>query len=152
MMLKKLFVEKTDNTLVQFFRYVFVGGVAFLVDYGILMLLVELFGFYEIAANVISFIAGLAVNYALSTLWVFDESKVKNRMAEFIVFAVIGVIGMLINTGVLWLFTDIFTDINLFGHILPADKYYLIGKIAATGVSFIWNFVARKVILFSKKK
>lgn len=152
MMLKKLFVEKTDNTLVQFFRYVFVGGVAFLVDYGILMLLVELFGFYEIAANVISFIAGLAVNYALSTLWVFDESKVKNRMAEFIVFAVIGVIGMLINTGVLWLFTDIFTDMNLFGNILPADKYYLIGKIVATGVSFIWNFVARKVILFSKKK
>lgn len=72
-------------------------------------------------------------------------------MAEFIVFAVIGVIGMLINTGVLWLFTDIFTDMNLFGNILPADKYYLIGKIVATGVSFIWNFVARKVILFSKK-
>ena len=36
---KKLFVGDTDNTLIQFFRYVFVGGLAFVVDFALSYLL-----------------------------------------------------------------------------------------------------------------
>ena len=32
---KKLFVGDTENTLIQFFRYCFVGGLAFLVDFAV---------------------------------------------------------------------------------------------------------------------
>ena len=32
---KKLFVGDTDNTLIQFFRYLFVGGLAFVVDFAL---------------------------------------------------------------------------------------------------------------------
>ena len=45
MKIKELFTGETDNTFIQFFRYLFVGGFAFVVDYGTLMLLVEVFGF-----------------------------------------------------------------------------------------------------------
>ena len=37
----KLFVEKTDNIFLQFFRFIFVGGTAFLIDFFIYFALVE---------------------------------------------------------------------------------------------------------------
>ena len=75
--LKKLFVGDTENTLIQFFRYCFVGGLAFLVDFVTSYLLFR-FVFGERAsfgwvANSLSFIAGLAVNYLISTFWIFKN-------------------------------------------------------------------------------
>ena len=36
-----IFKGKTDNTIVQLFRYTFVGGFAFVVDFGLLYVLTE---------------------------------------------------------------------------------------------------------------
>ena len=91
---KKLFVGDTDNTLIQFFRYLFVGGLAFVVDFALSYILFR-FAFGEQKefgwiANSLSFIAGLAVNYVISTFWIFKNSKVENKFVEFISFAAIG--------------------------------------------------------------
>ena len=67
-----LFVAPTDNWFIQFFRYFFVGGFAFVVDYGLLVLLTEVFGLHYLVSATISFIAGLVVNYLLSTSWVSE--------------------------------------------------------------------------------
>ena len=93
MKIKQLFSGDTDNTFIQFFRYVFVGGFAFVVDYGIMTALVELCRFDPVIAATISFVAGLLVNYVLSTFWIFKNSKIKNRLAEFAAFAAVGVVG-----------------------------------------------------------
>ena len=149
MKIKDLFSGETDNTFIQFFRYLFVGGFAFVVDYGTLMLLVEVFGFNAKLAAVIAFILGLAVNYILSTLWIFKSSKIGNRLAEFAAFALIGVIGLGINELIIWLFDDVIAPRKPLSFI-PEDKYYLIGKLVSTAVVFVWNFAARKFIIFNK--
>ena len=149
MKFKELFAGETDNTFIQFFRYLFVGGFAFVVDYGTLMLLVEVFGFNAKLAAVIAFILGLAVNYVLSTLWIFKNSKIGNRLAEFAAFALIGVIGLGINELIIWLFDDVIAPRQPLSFI-PEDKYYLIGKLVSTAIVFIWNFAARKFIIFNK--
>ena len=149
--LKGLFSGETDNTLIQFFRYIFVGGFAFVVDAGILTLLVELAHCNEIAAATISFVLGLGVNYLLSTFWIFRSSSVSNRLAEFCIFAAIGVVGLLINAAIIWLFQDFMGPHRVFGSLLAVDKYYLVGKLVSTVVVFVWNFAARKVILYRKK-
>ena len=163
MNIKRLFAGETDNTFIQFFRYCFVGGFAFVVDFGVLTFLVELFAMPHVVAATISFIAGLATNYILSTFWIFKKSNVNNRLAEFTVFAIIGVVGLLINDAIIWLFQDFLgTNLILGGYqgtengeikyyIFGTVQYYMVGKIAATAVSFVWNFVARKLILFNKK-
>lgn len=150
MHVKKLFLGDTNNTLIQFFRYCFVGGIAFLADYGIMTLLAELCGFNPVVAATISFIVGLAINYCLSTLWIFRNSKIKNRFTEFAAFAVIGVIGLLMNALIIWFFQHTLADLSIFGSLLPADKYYLIGKLVSTVIVFMWNFLARKFIIFNK--
>ncbi len=142
----KLFVGDTENTLIQFFRYCFVGGIATVADWGASYLLFH-FVFHDshaVAANVISFVIGLIVNFVLSRFWIFKNSKVKNKFAEFLGFAAIGLVGLLLTAGItkgfeLWL----------------ADKtaaYQILGKIVSTAIAFFWNFFARKFLLYSPKK
>jgi putative flippase GtrA len=145
---KKLFVGDTDNTLIQFFRYLFVGGLAFVVDFA-LSYIVFRFVFHEQKefgwiANALSFIAGLVVNYIVSTFWIFKTSKVENKVVEFISFAAIGVVGLLITIGITVLFEKWLGD--------TTHLFQIIAKIVSTAVSFLWNFFARKILLYTKKE
>ena len=149
--IKKMFVNKTNSTAIQFFRYIFVGGGATIVQYVILILFKEAFGIDANIANAIGFVGGLITNYLISTYWVFDKSVVENKAAEFTVFAIIGVVGLGINQGLVWLFDKPLSERKIFGSILPADKYYLVGQVLATGVAFFWNFFARKILLYNGK-
>ena len=98
------------------------------------------------------FVAGLLVNYVLSTFWIFKKSKIKNRLAEFAAFAAVGVVGLGINAAIIWFFKDILASKLIFGTLLPQDKYYLVGKLVSTVIVFIWNFAGRKFIIFDKNK
>lgn len=142
----KLFAGATENTLIQFFRYCFVGGAATVVDWGIsaLLFFAVFDQHYTILANGCSFVAGLLANYFLSTFWVFRSSKVQSRLVEFLAFAAIGVVGLLLTIGI----TKV-SEITL-GNITSA--YQMIGKVVSTMVAFLWNFFARKYLLFSKKE
>ena len=143
---KRLFVGDTENTLIQFFRYCFVGGLATVVDWGASFLLFK-FAFHEshaVAANVISFVLGLIVNYLISTFWIFKNSNVDNKVMEFLGFAGIGLVGLFLTAG-----------ITKFFELWLADRtsaYQMLGKIVSTAISFLWNFFARKFLLYSGKK
>ena len=144
----KLFVGDTDNTLIQFFRYLFVGGFAFLVDFAVSYLLFR-FAFGEQkqfgwVANALSFVAGLTVNYLISTFWIVKNSKVGNKLMEFLSFAAIGVVGLLITIGITKLFEMWLGD--------TTSLFQIIAKLVSTAVSFLWNFFARKILLYSDKK
>ena len=136
--LKILFKDKTSNTFIQLFRYGFVGGIAILVDFVFLYCLTEFVGLPYLVSAAISFILGLVTNYLLSTVWVFNQRVVTNRSKEFIVFSVIGIIGLGFNELIMWFGSS----------VLPL--YYLLSKIISTVIVFFWNFFARKYILFNK--
>ncbi len=156
----KIFIQETSHTGIQFFRSIFVGGIASVVDIMVMILCKELFKMPESWAAVMAFIAGLTVNYIVSTFWVFSKAKVKNRAADFIGFAVIGIIGL----GLTELIIAPFSEVNIFntagflvknavfGSIVPVDKYYIIGKCLAIVLVYMWNFFARKFILYRKSE
>lgn len=135
-----IFKEKTDNALLQLFRYTFVGGFAFLVDFGTLFLLTEFLKIHYLISAGIAFIFGLIVNYFLSIKWVFNSRVMENRLLEFLLFTLIGFIGLLLNELFLWILTDILLI------------YYLLSKIITTIIVYFWNFFLRKLLLFNKKK
>ena len=95
---KRLFITKTDNMFIQFFRYCFVGGIATVVE-GAALWLIQHFvfqeaeGFYVYFAQGIAFVLGLIANFVLSKMFVFRESSDKtNTMGEFVAYGVIGVV------------------------------------------------------------
>ena len=135
-LIHRLFVSETDNWFAQMFRYAIVGGVSFVVDYGLLCLLTELLGLHYLLSATVSFTAGLVVNYLISIKWVFSKSKLNSRAAEFVVYGIIGVVGLLFNNLLLYLFTD---------HL---HLHYMLSKLVAAAIVLVWNFIGRKIILF----
>ena len=75
--MQSMFKGKTNSTLLQLFRYTFVGGFAFIVDFGTLYVLTEYFNIYYLVSAGIAFISGLIINYFLSVKWVFNNRAVK---------------------------------------------------------------------------
>ncbi len=128
------------NFFTQLFRYSIVGGIAFIVDFGLLYSLTEWLNFYYLLSATLSFIAGLIVNYTLSTKWVFYQSSIQNKGAEFLAFSLIGVAGLGINNLVLW------------GLTAGLSLHYMFSKIFTTIVVFAWNFLARKYLIFNPKQ
>jgi len=135
-LLNKLFFIKTNNAYIQFFRSTFVGAIATVADMGLLYILTDFAHIHYLISTGIAFILGTIVNYILSIFWVFKEKKLKSKAAEFIIFSIIGVIGLLLNELFMWLFTDI------------AGLHYLLSKIIATIIVFLFNFLTRKKFLF----
>lgn len=137
-MIKKLFKDSTDNILIQFFRYIFVGGTAFIVDFFFLYFFSDICGIYYLISAVLSFIISVLVNYIMSTKWVFNQDNVKNKVLEFNLFILISTVGLVFTEILLYFFTDIF------------GLYYLISKIIAAIIVLFWNFLARRVMFYGK--
>ena len=135
-MLKKAFIHKTDNTAVQLLRYLFVGGGAFVIDFTLFALLTEEAGMHYLVANLFAFTAGLLANYLISIRWVFATRSLESKRREFALFTTIGIIGLGLNQLLLWLLTDL------------AGIYVLASKILATAAVFLWNFFARRHLVF----
>lgn len=134
---KSLFITKSSNTFIQFFRYIFVGGVAFLADGGSLFLITTI-GVNYLISVIFAFVIGLAVNYGLSRLLVFENSSVNGKI-EFLVYGIIGVIGLGFTEIIMYVLTEI------------AGLYFMVSKVIATIIVLVWNFVARKITLYKKK-
>jgi putative flippase GtrA len=133
-----LLVGKSDALLTQLFRYTLVGGLAFLLDFSLLAVLVEWARLPVLLAATIAFVGGLLANYALSVRWIFARRRLRRPWLEFGLFAVIGVIGLGVNAATMFLFTTVL------------GVHYMIGKISSTVVVYLWNFIARKLALFSE--
>lgn len=140
MNLSTALTAKTNRLPAQFLRYFMVGGVAFVVDFAALFLLTEFGHLYYLVSAAIAFTAGIAVNYALSVTWVFDHRSLDNKMHEFAIFAVVGIIGLALNTSLMWFFTELL------------GLHYLRSKGVAAVTIFIFNFGARKALLFSGER
>lgn len=129
-----LFIDKTNNTFLQFFRYLFVGGIAAVVNIGMLYVFTEIFNIYYIFSNILSFTMGLIINYFLSKLYVFTDDVNISKTKEFTIYSIIGVLGLLFDTILMYVFTS------------RLKLYYMLSKIISTGLVFIWNFGCRKVL------
>ena len=119
----------------QILKFGVVGGLAFIIDYGILIFLTEVFHINYLISTTISFIMSVIFNYIMSIFWVFDVDENKNRTTVFSVFIILSVIGLLLNDLFMWVFVD------------GMSIHYLIAKIIATLLVMIYNFITRKLFL-----
>lgn len=122
--------------IAQFMKFGVVGVIAFVIDYGLLILLTETLGEQYLLINAtISFTVSVIFNYAASMRYVFTHREGMSRRREFIIFIVLSVIGLLLNNLCLWV-GDAFLGWD-----------YRIVKIIATAIVTMWNFVSRKKFL-----
>jgi len=158
-------VENTNGRkalIGEFLRYAVVGGIAFVVDFGVFALFRELvFGGSDGAAAITvstaaGFIAGLAVNYVLSMLMVFRSEKQQEQgrnLRAVLIFAVVGIIGLGLTELLQWFGERVLLQTALgkaFNKAVFDLGAYAI-KIVVAGIVLIWNYVGRKIFVFKEK-
>lgn len=119
----------------QFMKFGVVGVIAFVIDYGLMVFLTEVFGVNYLVSATISFTVSTVFNYFASMRYVFRHKEGMSRRREFIIFVVLSVIGLGLNNVCMW------TGVELLG------IHYMITKIGATVIVSVWNFVTRKIFL-----
>ena len=124
--------------LAQFMKFGIVGVIAFVIDYGFMVLLTEVFGVSYLISTTVSFIISVIFNYFASMRFVFKRKDDMSRRREFIIFVVLSIIGLIINDVFMWLMVD----------FLYID--YRLSKIVVTFIVAVWNFVTRKIFLEAK--
>lgn len=115
----------------QFFRYGFVAAFGLVIDFGTVIFTKQVLDFHYLLAACAGFILGLIVTYTLSNKLVFGAPK-GNKRKLFLLFALIGVIGLGILNLLMWILTG------------QLGINYIVSKALATIVVFAWNFLARK--------
>ena len=119
-------------------RYAVVGGLASLVDVGLLVGLTNGGGVYYLHAATIAFGCGLLTSYLLSIGWVFQVRTWQNPWVELGLFTLIGGMGLLWCGVCMWFLTE-------YAHL-----HYLGSKVVSALVVFLWNFLAKKWVLFHR--
>jgi putative flippase GtrA len=135
--LRSIFQGKTDDFWVQFVRYFVAGGLAFVVDFSALYVFTVFLHIHYLVSAALSFGIGLAVNYSISILWVFNSRVVQNRGLELAIFALLAIIGLGLNELIMYIATEF------------VGLYFMHSKIVATGFTFVFNFLSRRIVLFA---
>ncbi|WP_418969464.1 GtrA family protein [Alloscardovia omnicolens] len=139
------------NLIAQIAKFGIVGVIAAVLDFGILNILVATLHMNATIAGTISFALSLIFNYLASMKYVFVHREDMARWMEVLIFVTSSVIGLLINIAILWIATDVMLPTGA----QPGDTIYAVytngGKIVATVVVAVWNFVIRKWLLDAPK-
>lgn len=148
----------------EIFRFLLVGGTATIVDYfvfwlfdGVLFPLVSDAAWWTTVSLILStalgFCVGLVVNWLLSISFVFRQVKNKEEATSnkaFMIFTIIGVIGLLITEIGILVLVAILPEFSLFGStaLLGTSWAKWLAKVIMTCIVLVWNYVGRKLFVF----
>ena len=118
----------------QILKFGIVGVIATIIDFIVLYLLTEFLHVHYLISSIISFTVSVIFNYILSIKWVFEVNH-KQTKKDFIIFVVLSIIGLGINSLIMYLMVD---KLNI---------HYMFTKVFATAVVMVYNFITRKIFI-----
>ena len=127
----KIFKNKLLN---QILKFGLVGGTAFVIDYVLLYFCTEFLHIHYLISSIISFTVSVIFNYILSIKWVFHVKK-KQDVKDFVIFIILSVIGLGINSLIMYVMVEKF------------GVYYMLSKIVSTAVVMVYNFITLKIFV-----
>ena len=119
----------------QVAKFGVVGVIAFVIDYGVLMLLSQVIGIDPVIAAGISFVVSTVFNYFASMRFVFSHREGMSRRREFVTFVVLSVIGLGLNEVIMAIGTSM---------LGIGAMAVTVTKVVATAIVMVWNFCSRK--------
>lgn len=123
----------------RFSKFLVVGTIGFVVDFGTLTLLKELFNTPTLIANTISFTAAVISNFTFNRYWTYPDSRDKALSSQLGQFAIVSIIGLAINNTLLILLEGPFDSLMIAVGVM-VGRGYIPAKVVATIVVLFWNF------------
>jgi putative flippase GtrA len=158
-------ISKKVKVAYEVAKFILVGGLNTLVDWGVLSFLIltfkhsgvdsnkVLFEVFSIAIilytllKAISFIVATTNSYIWNKFWTFKRKTTEKLGREFMQFITISIIGFLINVIIA---SSVFKFIPRLGG-LNIEQWALVSAAIASIIALAWNFVGYKFVVFNKK-
>lgn len=121
----------------EMMRFIIVGAITFVVDYGLLYIFTEYIGLYYMYSTAIAFIAAVIFNYWLCVIYVFTNVQ-RQTSKQAILFIGSSVIGLGLNQICMWFFVEIF------------GMYYMLAKIISIIIVMAWNYIMKRKAVLDK--
>lgn len=138
--------------IAQLLKFGVVGGISFVVDFIVYAVLTNGVGIHYLIAGACSFVVSVTVNYLLSMKFVFESKDNMKKTTEFAVFVVLSLIGLGLNSLILYFCVDIvYENWTWLNQWIGIDLMKLAAKIIATGIVMVYNFISRKIFLEKKE-
>lgn len=130
----------------QLAKFALVGVLNTVIDFSILNLFINLTGIASgpsiIPMNAFAFSAAVVNSYFWNKKWVFEEKK----SGDFVIFFIVTVIGIALNSAVLFVMTTLVPHQVTISPKLWAN----LAKVLATGISMVWNYLGYRLVVFKK--
>jgi putative flippase GtrA len=131
----------------RFIRFISVGAIGAVVDFGIMNLLSKLFNMPLTVAGTISFICAIISNFFFNRIWTYPDSRSRSITTQLIMFFIVNVAGLAIRLPILHYLEP--PMVNLSKQIVPFISFTtftagFIGKnltlAVAVSIVMLWNF------------
>lgn len=122
--------------LLKFLKFGVVGFSGLFIDFGLTYLFKEVLHVQKYVSNAIGFMMAASSNYFLNRIWTFESTN-PNIALEYTEFIVISLIGLIINTAILYLLVS------------KLKMNFYLSKVFAIAVVTLWNFFANLLITFA---
>jgi putative flippase GtrA len=137
-------VVSSSKERIRFIRFISVGAVGAVVDFGIMNLFSKLFNMPLILAGTISFICAIISNFVFNRFWTYPDSRSRSITKQLTMFFIVNVAGLAIRLPILHYFEPpmlklsdhLFTFIPLTSVVIGKNLTLAI----AVSVVMLWNF------------
>ncbi len=137
----------------QILKFGAVGFFCFFIDFAIYTILLAVLDWHYdyVIATFWGFTISVIINYLLSMKYVFVRKDDMDRRKEFVVFVVLSIFGCILNEILIVLcMNGIYDNWPWLQSIVSRELAKMGGKIVATGVVMVYNFITRKIFLEKK--
>lgn len=128
-------------------RFVFTGGICFVIEFVVLVLLRDKIGLKTLVATPVAFFVSVIVNYFLCVRWVFTGAKEQKNSAK-LSFLITSIIGLVLNELFMWIFGVSFgEDKEIIKIASFTITMYMVNKGLSTLLVMIWNYFTKRYII-----
>ena len=142
------------NALIeQILKFGVVGGISFVIDFAVYSAIIAVFGKAKtvvMVAAFFGFVISVIFNYISSMKYVFVHDDNMDKRKEFTIFVILSVIGLGLNEAIIMGVLHIYDMVSFLQSGIIWTYKEQIGKIIATGIVMIYNFITRKIFIEKK--
>ena len=146
------FAKRNHKEVRRFLKFMFVGALGALVDFGALNILAHVFDVPVTLAGVISFTLAVTQNFLWNRYWTYPESRAYPALPQYLQFFVINATALLIRVPILALLPQVFASFFESAlHVTPNAAEVLANNLAlaiAVGIAMFWNFFINRFVTY----
>jgi putative flippase GtrA len=146
------FAKRNKKEVKRFGKFMIVGAIGAIVDFGMLNLLAHVLDIDLRIAGAISFSMAVTQNFLWNRFWTYPESKKHPFLSQYFQFFIINAMALVIRLPILTLLPKPFTDlITLLLPVSDRTAEVLANNAAlavAVAIAMFWNFFINRFVTY----